>query len=137
VRLLLDTDVCIYLIKRKSAEILERLAQYEVGDVGLSSVTVAELSFGVGKSRQVERNREALQQFLLPFTVLSFDHQAAVAYGQVRADLERNGRPIGPLDTLIGAHALSLGVPLATNNVREFSRIDGLMVEGWGPPSSR
>jgi len=98
----------------------------------LSSITIAELSFGVAKSQHVERNREALQQFLLPFTIAPFDHRAAVAYGRVRADLEGSGRPIGPLDTLIGAHAVALGVILATNNVREFSRIDGLVVEGWG-----
>lgn len=130
-RLLLDTDVCIYLIKEKSPEILERLARHEVGDVGLSSITVAELCFGVAKSRHVERNREALEQFLLPFTVAPFDHKAALAYGTVRADLERSERPIGPLDVLIGAHALALSVVLATNNVREFSRIDGLVIESW------
>ena len=131
-RVLLDTDICIYLIKQKSARIIERLSRYEVGEIGLSSITVAELSFGVAKSRHVERNREALQQFLLPFTLAPFDHRAAVAYGRVRASLERAGRPIGPLDTLIGAHAVALGVVLATNNVREFARIDGLVVEGWG-----
>jgi len=135
VRILLNTDVCIYLIKRKSVEILGRLADYEVGEVGLSSITVGELSFGVAESQQVDRNREALQQFLLSFTVAPFDQPAAAAYGHVRADLERAGCPIGPLDTLIGAHALALGVALATNNVREFSRIDGLVVEGWATPS--
>lgn len=130
-KVLLDTDICIYLIKQKSAHIIERLSRYEFGEVGLSSITVAELSFGVAKSRQVERNRDALQRFLLPFTIASFDHRAAVAYGRLRAKLEEAGRPIGPLDTLIGAQALALGVALATNNVREFSRIEGLAVEGW------
>jgi len=131
-RILLDTDVCIYLIKQKSPVVIERLSRYDLGEVALSSITIAELSFGVAKSRHVERNREALQQFLMPFTIAPFDHRAAVAYGRVRADLEGSGRPIGPLDTLIGAHAVALGVILATNNVREFSRIDGLVVEGWG-----
>ena len=131
-RILLDTDVCIYLIKQKSPVVIERLSRYDLGEVALSSITIAELSFGVAKSRHVERNREALQQFLMPFTIAPFDQRAAVAYGRVRADLEGAGLPIGPLDTLIGAHAVALGAILATNNVREFSRIDGLVVEAWG-----
>jgi len=132
VKLLLDTDVCIYLIKARSETILARLADYEVGDIGLSSITVAELCFGVANSEHADRNRDALQQFLLPFTISPFDHKAAITYGRVRAELQRAGHPIGPLDTLIGAHALALGVALATGNVREFSRIEGLQVQSWG-----
>ncbi len=131
-KLLLDTDVCIYLIKARSEAILARLADYEVGEVGLSSITVAELCFGVANSSEVDRNREALQRFLLSFTISPFEHEAAIAYGRVRADLQRAGQPIGPLDTLIGAHALALGVVLATGNEREFSRIQGLEVQRWG-----
>ena len=131
-KLLLDTDVCIHLIKARSEAILARLAGYEVGDVGLSSITVAELYFGVANSEHADRNREALQQFLLPFTISPFGHKAAITYGRVRADLQRAGQPIGPLDTLVGAHALALGVALATGNVREFSHIQGLEVQRWG-----
>lgn len=131
-KLLLDTDVCIYLIKARSETILARLADYEVGDIGLSSITVAELCFGVANSEHADRNRDALQQFLLPFTISPFDHKAVITYGRVRAELQRAGQPIGPLDTLIGAHALALGVALATGNVREFSRIEGLQVQSWG-----
>ncbi|MFQ5743003.1 MAG: type II toxin-antitoxin system VapC family toxin [Acidobacteriota bacterium] len=131
-KVLLDTDICIYIIKRSPAAILERFAGYEVGDLGLSSITVAELAFGVDKSRHVEQNRRALQQFLLPLTVAPFDHRAALTYGRVRAGLEASGLPIGPLDTLIGAHAVALDVALATHNVREFSRIPELRIERWG-----
>lgn len=130
-RVLLDTDTCIYLIKRKPRSVLERLADLDLGDVGLSSITVAELEFGVEKSRQSDRNRGALEQFLRPFVVAPFDHAAAMVYGRVRARLEATGGPIGPLDTLIGAHALALAVTLASNNVREFSRIPDLCFETW------
>ena len=130
-KLLLDTDVCIYLIKAKSKAIVERLVGYEVGDVGLSSITVAELCFGVANSSSIDRNREALKHFLVPFTVAPFGPDAAFVYGRVRTELQRTGEPIGPLDTLIGAHALALDVALATNNVREFSRVPGLEVQRW------
>ncbi len=131
-KVLLDTDICIYIIKKRAAAILERFAGYEIGDIGISSITVAELAFGVDKSRHVEQNRRALQQFLLPLTVAPFDHRAALTYGRVRAGLEAAGRPIGPRDTLIGAHAVALDVVLATHNAREFSRIPDLRIERWG-----
>ena len=110
---------------------LRRFEEYEVGEVGVSSVTAAELFYGAEKSAVPEQNREALSRFLLPLEVLAFGDEAAAAYGRVRAALEKAGTPIGPLDALIAAHAVSLGVTLVTNNTREFSRVPGLEVEDW------
>lgn len=130
-KLMLDTNICIHIIRRKPAEVLARFKEYEMGDIAISSITVAELQFGVAKSLQPERNLQALDQFLLPLTIVDFDHAAAAAYGRCRAALESQGRPIRPLDTLIAAHALSLELPLVTNNTAEFARVAGLNVENW------
>ncbi len=130
-RFLLDTDTCIALIKRKPAGALKRLTSFDAGEAGISAVTLAELRFGVAKSAERERNGRALDEFLLPLEVADFDERAADFYGAVRASLEASGRPIGPLDTLIGAHALAMGAVLVTHNVREFRRIPGLAVEDW------
>ncbi len=135
---MLDTNVCIHLIRRRPREVLLRFEGYTVGEIGVSSVTVAELRYGAEKSAHKARNREALSRFLLPLVVAEFGQDAAAAYGRARAALETRGTPIGPLDTLIAAHAVSLGVTLVTNNVREFGRVPGLEVEDWvgegGPP---
>lgn len=128
---LLDTNICIYLIRQRPASVIREMARQQVGDVGLSSITVAELQYGVMKSAQVERNQSALVQFLAPLVIVNFDAAAATAYGNVRALLERNGTPIGSLDTLIAAHALSLDVTLVTNNEREFSRVPRLKLANW------
>ena len=128
---LLDTNICIYLIKRCPPQVLERFRRCAVGDIGLSTVTLAELQYGVAKSLFPAQNQQALDAFTLPLEVVAFDAAAAVAYGPVRAALERQGTPIGALDLLIAAHALSLGVILVTNNPREFSRVSGLQVENW------
>lgn len=130
-KLMLDTNICIYIIKQKPPEVLARFNQYHVGDIALSAITVSELQYGIRKSQQSTRNQQALDQFLLPLIIVPFDHAAAVTYGDVRASLERQGKPIGPLDTLIAAHALSLDLVLATNNVSEFGRVAGLTVEDW------
>ena len=128
---MLDTDSCIALIKRKYGSILRRLTSLSAGEAGISAVTLAELRYGVAKSAQNETNRLALDEFLLPLEVADFDGPAAESYGIVRAALEKAGTPIGPLDTQIGAHALSLGATLITHNSREFRRIPGLAVEDW------
>jgi tRNA(fMet)-specific endonuclease VapC len=130
-RFMLDTDSCIALIKRKPAKMLDKLTSHAPGDVGLSAVTLAELRFGVAKSAQKDANARALDEFLLPLEIADFDETAAGVYGEVRAALEKAGTPIGPLDTQIGAHALSLGAVLVTHNTREFRRIPGLTVEDW------
>ena len=128
---LLDTNICIYLIKHHPPVVRKHFERLVPGDVGISSITLAELEYGVQKSRFPEKNRAALTQFVLPLEVPAFDAEAALAYGQVRADLGTRGVPIGALDLLIAAQALALGVVLVTNNVREFRRVRGLRVENW------
>jgi len=128
---LLDTNICIYLIKKKPPQVLQQFRSHSVGDIGVSSITVAELQYGVQKSQYTEQNQRALEQFLIPLVVASFDEQAAVMYGKIRAALETQGTPIGALDMLIAAHALSLGATLVTNNVREFSRVPELQLVNW------
>lgn len=128
---MLDTNICIALIRYTPPALLDKIQSLPIGDVGLSSITVAELAYGAQKSRHVAQNQQALARFLLPLLIADFDYDAALAYGEIRAHLERQGTPIGSLDTLIGAHAVSLGVTLVTNNTREFSRIPVLTVEDW------
>lgn len=129
---LFDTNICIYLIKRKPQQVLARFESCLPGEVGISSVTLAELAYGVAKSQLRERNQQALEKFVLPLEVAVFDAQAASAYGPLRAELERRGTPIGPLDLMIAAQALSLRTTLVTNNTREFARVGGdLRLENW------
>ncbi len=130
-RFMLDTDMCIALIKRKPIKTLRKITSLSPGEAGISAITLAELRFGVAKSAQRERNSQALDEFLLPLEIADFDEAAAGVYGETRSALERAGTPIGPLDTQIGAHALSLGAVLVTHNTREFRRIRGLAVEDW------
>jgi tRNA(fMet)-specific endonuclease VapC len=128
--ILLDSNICIYIINAKPPAVLARFQQYRLGDIGLCSVVAAELAFGVAKSGSA-RNRQALEMFLAPLTIMPFDTQAVWAYGNLRADLERRGTPIGSLDTLIAAHALSQKALLVTNNTREFAKVPGLQLENW------
>ena len=129
--ILLDTNICIYIIKRKPAEVLNHFQKYHPGDIGLSSITLAELHYGVAKSQSQQRNTEALSEFLIPFEILPFGNEAAQAYGVIRASLEREGNVIGAMDLLIAAHAISLNAVLVTNNTREFERVPGLKLENW------
>ena len=130
-RYLLDTNICIYLIKQKPLDVLQKFEAQQVGDIAVSSITVAELHFGVQKSQFLKRNQKALDQFLIPLVIAEFDYRASMIYGKIRADLETQGTPIGALDTLIAAHALSLNSTLVTNNVKEFSRVPNLKVVNW------
>lgn len=130
-KLLLDTNICIYIIKQKPATVLQRFLEYQIGDIGISSVTLSELCYGVAKSAHREKNANALQEFIIPLEVVPYDEAAAQTYGDIRAALEKAGTPIGSMDMLIAAHALSLGIPLATNNTREFSRVPSLSVIDW------
>jgi tRNA(fMet)-specific endonuclease VapC len=130
-RRLLDTNVCIHIIRRRPQAVLRRFEDYGIGEVGISSVTVAELRYGAEKSSRPEQNLEALGRFLLPLEILAFGGEAAAAYGRIRAVLEKAGTPIGPLDTLIAAHAVSMDVTLVTNNTREFQRVPDLEFEDW------
>ena len=128
--ILLDTNICIYIINTRPPEVLARFHQFRLGEIGASSVVAAELAYGVAKSGS-ERNRKALEMFLAPLEIIPFDEKAIWAYGELRADLERQGQLIGSLDTLIAAHALSLNALLVTNNTREFSRVKDLRLENW------
>ena len=128
--ILLDTNICIYIINAKPPEVLVRFRQYRLGEVGLCSVVAAELAYGVAKSLSA-RNKAALEMFLAPLEILPFDTKALWAYGDLRANLERQGQPIGALDTMIAAHALSLDAPLVTHNTRELERVPGLRLEKW------
>ncbi|MBD2597141.1 type II toxin-antitoxin system VapC family toxin [Nostoc spongiaeforme FACHB-130] len=130
-RYLLDTNICIYLIKQKPQKVLDKFQTISISDVGVSSITVAELKYGVAKSQQQEKNSNALLQFLLPLEIVDFNQASATIYGSIRNDLESRGVIIGAMDLLIAAHALSLGVILVTNNIREFSRIPHLLLENW------
>lgn len=128
---MLDTNVCVELIRKQPTKLVDHLNQLRAGDVGVSAITVSELQHGVHKSKNPEQNIAALEQFLLPLLVAEYDYDAASVYGQVRAYLERVGSPIGSMDLLIAAHALSLNAILVTNNVREFARVPDLQVEDW------
>ena len=130
-KLMLDTNTCIYIIKRRPQTVLERFASHPVGDIGISVMTLAELEYGASKSSNPARNREALEQFVSPLEIAAFDRPATLTYGKIRALLEKKGRPIGSMDMLIAAHALTLGVRLVTNNVKEFKRVPNLRVENW------
>lgn len=128
---MLDTNICIYLIKQKPPKVLKHFKSHSIGDIGISSITLAELRYGVAKSQHVEKNRQALDEFILPLEIEDFNEKAADEYGVVRADLERAGKPIGSMDMLIGAHVLALGATLVTNNTKEFKQVQNLKVVDW------
>ena len=130
-RYMLDTNISIYAIKHKPEKVFQKLQEVEPEDVCVSSVTYAELVHGVEKSVAVEKNRLALSMLLANIEILGFDVDAADCYGKIRADLEKKGTPIGPLDMMIAGHAQSLGYTVVTNNVKEFSRVMDLKIENW------
>ena len=131
---LLDTNICVFIFRRKFPSVLQRLHQTHAGEVGISAVTLAELRYGADKSSDPSKNHTVIDAFLTTVAVVEFHEDAARRYGIVRSELESRGTPIGPLDNMIAAHTLSLGATLVTNNVREFSRVTGLMVEDWSEP---
>ncbi|MBI5843054.1 MAG: type II toxin-antitoxin system VapC family toxin [Deltaproteobacteria bacterium] len=130
-RYMLDTNICIYLIKKKPQSVIERLRGLSVSEVGISSITLAELLYGVSKSAQPQKNRDALEGLLAPLEIANFDDRAAQCYGVIRAGLERRGAVIGAMDMLIAAHAMSISAILVTNNTREFARVEKLVMENW------
>jgi len=129
-RWMLDTDTCIAIIKKHPAA-LKKLRGKSIGQVGISSITLGELAFGADKSNRANDAYEALREFALALEIAAFDEDAAMQYGVVRAALARRGRPIGPLDTLIAAHAVSVDAILVTHNTREFSQVEKLRLEDW------
>ncbi len=131
IRFMLDTNVCIDVLRRNDREILRHFDSCQVGEIAISSITLAELQHGVFKGNNPARNLDILVDFCAPLEILPFDDQVAETYGRVRAALERAGTPIGPLDTLIAAHALSIDCTLVTNNEDEFRQVADLAVENW------
>ncbi len=128
---MLDTDICIYIIKRKPASVLKRLESLQPGQLAMSAITFAELINGAKKSQHAEENLARLNALGELLDIRPFDKQAAVCYGDVRSGLEKRGETIGGNDLLIAAHALSLGWTLVINNEREFSRVEGLKMVNW------
>ena len=128
--ILLDTNICIHIINAKPTAVPRRFRDYRMGEIGLCSVVAAALAYGVSKSGST-RNRAALDLFLAPLAILPLDETALWCYGDLRADLERQGTPIGAHDTLIAAQSLSLKATLVTNNSKEFERVPGLQIENW------
>jgi tRNA(fMet)-specific endonuclease VapC len=128
---ILDTNICIYIIKKKPRKVLQTFQELHVGEVCISSITLAELQYGAYKSQQQERNKIALLNFLAPIEILPFTDKATSLYGAIRADLEKRGQIIRAYDLLIAAHALSGNLILVTNNTKEFNRIPKLRLQNW------
>lgn len=129
-KFLLDTDISIYVIKHKPPEVRERFRRHH-GRMAISTVTLMELVFGAENSARVEDNLEVIEGFVARLEVLDYDAQAAWHTGQIRAELRRHGRPIGPYDQMIAGHARARGLTVVTNNHAEFERVSGLRVESW------
>ena len=130
-RYMLDTNILIFVIRKKSKKVLDRLSKHNPDDICISTITFAELMHGVEKSLKTEKNKAVLMQLLSCIEIIDFDCKAAQEYGAIRAKLELQGNPIGPLDTMIAGHARSLGYTLVTNNTKEFNRIENLKIEDW------
>lgn len=128
---LLDTNICIYVIKKKPVDVLKTLKTKSKKDIYVSSITIAELEYGVAKSQFPEKNKIALIEFLSIFNILPFDDADAAEFGMIKTDLEKKGRIIGPMDLLIAGQAKSKKLILVTNNIKEFERVEGLKIENW------
>ncbi len=128
---LFDTDICIYIIKKKPLRLLHKLTRMNISDIGISSITLSELEYGVEKSKFPQKNRIALLEFLSPIEIYDYNDLAAQKYGIIRSELEKKGTIIGSLDMLIAAHAVSINLILITNNESEFKRVPGLKTENW------
>jgi tRNA(fMet)-specific endonuclease VapC len=128
---LLDTNTCIYIIKKRLASVLKRIRATPPQDVAISTITIAELEYGVSRSKFPEQNRAALTEFLVPFTILEFDYTAATFYGIIRSRLDKMGKPIGSMDLLLASQARSRNLTVVTNNESEFKRVEGLEIENW------
>ena len=128
---MLDINICIYVMKNKPEKVLERFREELDGGLGVSSITLAELEYGMKHSSNPAKNEQALLRFLAPLSILPFGAAAASEYGALRTYPQNKGTPIGPLDMLIAGHALTEGLTLVTNNVREFERVPDLRLENW------
>jgi len=130
-RYLFDTNICIYILKRRYLGILDRITEVGPANVAVSSITIAEMEYGIAKSSKAAEAEARLYAFLLPFTIVDFDVKAARQHGRIRRDLCKVGTPIGVMDMLISAIAIANDMTLVTNNVREFERVGGLRLENW------
>ena len=128
---LIDTNICIYIMNKRPIEVIRKFKQFELGEIGISTITVSELQYGVSKSTHRKKNQRRLEEFLAPLEIIPYDQPAANVYGDIRFQLEKRGEPIGPLDLLIAAHAVSRDLIIITNNDKEFKRIKSLKVENW------
>ena len=128
---MLDTNICIYIIKHQPENVIRKFMEHDSEDICISAITYAELAHGVEKSQSREKNRIALMVLLSEIQIVPFDDLAAQIYGEIKADLQKKGTPIGPMDTLIAAHAKAMNLTLVTNNTKEFVRVDGLKLEDW------
>jgi len=128
---MLDTNICIYAMKKKPEKVLQRLKEELNSGICISSITLAELEYGMKHSSNSVKNEQALLRFLAPLSILPFGAAAATEYGAIRAHLQKQGTPIGPLDMLIAGHAKAENIILVTNNVREFDRVPDLEIEDW------
>jgi tRNA(fMet)-specific endonuclease VapC len=128
---LLDTNICIYIINNNPRTVVEKIKQLKPSQVKLSAISIGELEYGVSKSRNRERNRNALVGFVSGFDILPFDDNDAEVFGIIRAELEKRGQVIGSYDMQIAAQAISNDLILVTNNTREFERIKKLKLENW------
>lgn len=118
-------------MNKRPTGVIQKFKLFEVGEVGISIITVSELQYGAAKSAQRRLSQQRLEEFLSPIEILTYDEAAAKIYGEIRLQLEKLDQPIGPLDLLIAAHALSRNLIVVTNNESEFKRIKGLKVENW------
>lgn len=127
---LLDTNIVIYVIKQRPLAVLDIFNRHH-GRMAISSITLAELAHGAEKSSDLSRNMAVVEDFVSRLDVLAYDDKAAWQYGNIRAMLEKAGQPIGLNDLHIAAHARSNGLTLVTNNLREFEKVPGLLLENW------
>ncbi|CAM3983969.1 type II toxin-antitoxin system VapC family toxin [Psychrobacter arenosus] len=127
---LLDSNICIYIIKEQPPQVIEKFRQFQPQQIKLSTVSICELAFGVEKSGLI-KNKVALEKFVKPFAIEPFDQACIWHYARLRNELQAKGQVIGSLDMLIAAHALALDATLVTNNVKEFDRVPNLRVENW------
>lgn len=128
---LLDTNICIYIIKKKPVKVLETLKSRFNEGIYISAITVAELEYGISKSIYPEKNRIALIEFLSIFNIVPYDDIDAVAFGNIKSYLEKKGNSIGPMDLLLASQAISKNLTFVTNNEKEFNRVSGLRIENW------
>ncbi|MBN1900884.1 type II toxin-antitoxin system VapC family toxin [Candidatus Sumerlaeota bacterium] len=128
---LLDTNTCIYAINKKPDHVIEKVIEKSKKGIYISALTIAELEYGIENSRQIEKNRISLLKFLTPFIVINYDDNDAICYGKMKAKLKKTGYLFGPIDMLLASQALCKDLTFVTNNISEFSRVEGLQIEDW------